>query len=167
VRRPAWWCRCFLAVSETRSGDARPSNLQPDGVAPPTVRVVPDADRRQRDAGALRSRLRREGQVLPGPRQSVRIRILELLSDGERTVADLQADLSLDASGTSQHLAALRQQGVLDSRRAGTSVYHSIRGPLVSQLTAIANQILTSALTDSHILLNDLAEQPTPRARRR
>jgi ArsR family transcriptional regulator len=97
----------------------------------------------------------------------VRIRILELLSDGERTVGDLQTELSLDSSGTSQHLAALRQQGVLESRRAGTSVYYSIRDPRVSQLLAVAKQILTSALTDSHTLLSDLAEEPTPRARRR
>ena len=64
----------------------------------------------------------------------VRIRMLELLLDGERTVGDLQAALSLDSSGTSQHLTALRQQGVLESRRAGTSVYYRIRDPRVSQL---------------------------------
>ena len=90
----------------------------------------------------------------------VRIRILELLSDGERTVGDLQTELNLDSSGTSQHLAALRQQGVLDSRRAGTSVYYRIRDPRVSQLLAVAKQILTSALADSHALLTDLADQP-------
>jgi ArsR family transcriptional regulator len=88
----------------------------------------------------------------------VRIRMLELLSEGERTVGDLQAELQLDSSGTSQHLAALRQQGVLESRRAGTSVYYRIRDPRVTQLLATARQILTSALTDSHILLGHLAE---------
>ena len=96
----------------------------------------------------------------------VRIRILELLTDGERTVGDLQAALSLDSSGTSQHLAALRQQGVLESRRAGTSVYYRIRDPRVSQLMAVAKQILTSALSDSHTLLIDLTEEPPARTRR-
>ena len=80
----------------------------------------------------------------------LRIRILELLRDGERTVGDLQAELDLDSSGTSQHLAALRQQGVLDSRRAGTSVYYRIRDPRTSQLLAVAKEILTSALADSN-----------------
>ena len=102
----------------------------------------------------------------------VRIRMLELLTEGERTVGELQAELDLDSSGASQHLAALRQQGILDSRRAGTSVYYRIRDPRVSQLLAVARQILTSALTDSHALLSDLAEPPaaarapvTPRRR--
>jgi ArsR family transcriptional regulator len=96
----------------------------------------------------------------------VRIRILELLSDGERTVGDLQTLLALDSSGTSQHLAALRQQGVLEARRAGTSVYYSIRDPRVSQLLAVARQILTSALSDSNLLLGHLAEETPARTRR-
>lgn len=96
----------------------------------------------------------------------VRIRILELLLDGERTVGDLQAELRLDSSGTSQHLAALRQQGVLESRRAGTSVYYRLRDPRVSQLMAVAKQILTSALSDSHTLLAGLAGEPTGRTHR-
>jgi ArsR family transcriptional regulator len=97
----------------------------------------------------------------------VRIRMLELLSDGERAVGDLQAELNLDSSGTSQHLAALRQQGVLERRRSGTSVYYRIRDPRVTQLLAVAKQILTSALSDSHALLSDLADEPTPPSRRR
>jgi ArsR family transcriptional regulator len=93
----------------------------------------------------------------------VRIRILELLSGGERTVGDLQAELQLDSSGTSQHLAALRQHGVLESRRVGTSVYYRLRDPRVSQLLAVARQILSSALSESQSLLSELAdEQPGP-----
>ena len=97
----------------------------------------------------------------------VRIRILELLTEGERTVGDLQTELQLDSSGTSQHLAALRQQGLLESRRAGTNVYYRIRDPRVSQLLAVARQILTSALTESHALLGELAEDAAPRTPRR
>lgn len=96
----------------------------------------------------------------------VRIRMLELLLDGERTVGDLQAALSLDSSGTSQHLTALRQQGVLESRRAGTSVYYRIRDPRVSQLLAVGKQILTSAVSDSQTLLAGLADEPATSARR-
>jgi ArsR family transcriptional regulator len=96
----------------------------------------------------------------------VRIRMLEILGAGERTVGELQAELNLDSSGTSQHLTALRQQGVLESRRAGTSVYYRIRDPRVSQLLAVAKEILTTALSDSHALLSDLAGD-APAARRK
>jgi ArsR family transcriptional regulator len=97
----------------------------------------------------------------------IRIRMLELLSNGERAVGDLQAELNLDSSGTSQHLTALRQQGVLESRRAGTSVYYRIRDPRVTQLLAVAKQILTSALSDSHALLSDLADDAPAATSRR
>ncbi len=89
----------------------------------------------------------------------VRIRILELLSDGELTVGELQSQLDIDSSGTSQHLAALKQLGVLDSRRAGTSVYYRIKDPRVSQLLAVAKEILTSALSESHALLSGLTDE--------
>jgi DNA-binding transcriptional ArsR family regulator len=94
----------------------------------------------------------------------VRIRILELLSDGERTVGDLQARLELDSSGTSQHLGALRQLGLLETRREGTSVYYRIKDPRVSQLLTVAREILTSALSDSHALFSELAAEPTSRS---
>ena len=97
----------------------------------------------------------------------VRIRMLEILSSGERTVGDLQAELNLHSSGTSQHLTALRQHGVLESRRAGTSVYYRIRDPRVTQLLDAAKEILTSALSDSHALLSDLADEPEPHPQRR
>src|ERR1051325_6659612 len=55
-----------------------------------------------------------------------RVRILELLREGERSVGALQAELQLDSGGTSQHLAALRRIGLVAARREGTSVYYSV-----------------------------------------
>jgi DNA-binding transcriptional ArsR family regulator len=86
----------------------------------------------------------------------VRIRILELLLERERGVGELQTELKLDSSGTSQHLAALRQVGLLDSRRAGTSVFYRIKDPHIAELLEVARQILTATLSDSSALLNNL-----------
>jgi DNA-binding transcriptional ArsR family regulator len=96
----------------------------------------------------------------------VRVRILELLRDGERTVGDLQGQLGLDSSGTSQHLGALRKQGLLESRREGTSVYYRVRDPRLFQLLEVARQILSSNLADTQALLDGLRETPAPRERR-
>jgi len=88
----------------------------------------------------------------------VRIRTLELLRDGERTVGDLQSALGLDSSGTSQHLGVLRRHGVLESRRDGTNVFYRVRDPRTFQLLEIARQILTSQLAESQDLLGELAD---------
>jgi ArsR family transcriptional regulator len=88
----------------------------------------------------------------------VRVRMLELLRDGERTVGDLQTALGLDSSGTSQHLGVLRRHGVLESRREGTSVYYRIKDPLTFQLLEVARKIITGNLTESQQLLGQLAD---------
>ncbi len=87
----------------------------------------------------------------------VRVRILELLRDGERTVGDLQNELQMDSSGTSQHLGVLRKHGVLEGRREGTSVYYAVRDPRIFQLLEVSKQILTSSLTESQAVLGELA----------
>ena len=94
----------------------------------------------------------------------VRVRILELLRDGELTVGELQHQLELDSSGTSQHLGALRKQGVLESRRDGTSVHYRVKDPRTFQLLEVARQILSAHLEETTALLGDLAPEPAATA---
>lgn len=102
---------------------------------------------------------------------SKRVRILELLRDGERTVGDLQAELELDSSGTSQHLGALRKLGVLESRRQGTNVYYSVRDSRVFDLLKIARAVVAGNVEHARAMLEGLApdgqELTAPSARRR
>jgi DNA-binding transcriptional ArsR family regulator len=86
----------------------------------------------------------------------VRVRILELLRDGERSVGDLQAELEIDSSGTSQHLGALRRQGLLESRREGTSVFYEVKDPRTFELLEVARKILTAHYEDTQALLDEL-----------
>lgn len=88
-----------------------------------------------------------------------RVRILELLRDGERAVGELQAELDLDSGGTSQHLTAMRKQGILENRRAGTKVYYRVRDPRVFQLLDTARQILGSQLQETQALLGSLDQR--------
>lgn len=97
----------------------------------------------------------------------VRVRILELLRDGELTVGELQHQLELDSSGTSQHLGALRKQGVLESRREGTSVHYHVKDPRTFQLLEVARQILSAHLEETTALLGDLAPEATVDDRQR
>ncbi len=58
-----------------------------------------------------------------------RLMILCRLGDGERAVGDLHADFDLSQSALSQHLAVLRQQGLVDTRRDGQTIYYRIADP--------------------------------------
>ena len=97
----------------------------------------------------------------------VRVRVLELLRDGERSVGELQAALDMESSGTSQHLSAMRKQGLLETRREGTSVYYRVRDPRTFQLLEVARQILTSHYEETQALLDDLSTPAPPPAARR
>jgi DNA-binding transcriptional ArsR family regulator len=85
-----------------------------------------------------------------------RVRILELLRDGERSVGALQTELGLDSGGTSQHLAALRRIGLVESRREGTSVYYRVDDERVFELLAVGRAIITRQLAGQQSILREL-----------
>jgi ArsR family transcriptional regulator len=86
-----------------------------------------------------------------------RVRILELLRDGERSVGTLQAELGLESGATSQHLAALRRVGLVESRRDGTSVYYRAAAEEVFALLEAGRALVTRQLEEQQALLRDLA----------
>jgi ArsR family transcriptional regulator len=86
-----------------------------------------------------------------------RVRLLQLLREGERSVGALRDELELDSSGASQHLAALRAQGLVVSRKEGTSVYYRVKDPRALELLELANEIISGALEENRALLDDLA----------
>ncbi len=57
-----------------------------------------------------------------------RLMILCQLSEGEKTVSELQELLGLSQSALSQHLAVLRRERVVKSRKEGQSVSYSLSG---------------------------------------
>jgi DNA-binding transcriptional ArsR family regulator len=85
-----------------------------------------------------------------------RVRILELLQAGERSVGSLQIDLDLDSGGTSQHLAALKRIGLVEARREGTSVFYRVSDPQVFALLAAGKEIITRRLAAQQAILKDL-----------
>jgi ArsR family transcriptional regulator len=88
-----------------------------------------------------------------------RIRILELLTGGERTVQDLQDALAIDQPKVSQHLAALRARHLVTARKDGTLAYYTLRSPLVGDLLRVAREFLNQRLTDSQSMLRELRRQ--------
>ena len=88
-----------------------------------------------------------------------RVRILELLREGEQSVSQLQAGLELDSSGTSQHLAALRRIGLVSARREGTSAFYSVEDERVFDLLAVARAIIARRLAGEQSLLAELEQE--------
>ena len=85
-----------------------------------------------------------------------RIRALEVLVDGERSVGELAAAVGIEPSHLSQQLAVLRRAGLVATRREATTVLYAIKEPLLVDLLAVARRLLISSLQESQALLADL-----------
>jgi DNA-binding transcriptional ArsR family regulator len=85
-----------------------------------------------------------------------RIRILELLAEGEHSVGELMPKLGLESSHLSQQLAVLRRTGMVLARKQGNNVIYSIASKDMSELLLLARKVLTGLLTDQMDLLKDL-----------
>src|SRR3954452_16882060 len=86
-----------------------------------------------------------------------RVRVLEVLADGERSVRELQGLVGSELSHLSQQLAVLRSAGLVTTRRERSSVLYDVRDPLVVELLSVAKQLLLATLTETRDLLADLA----------
>lgn len=66
-----------------------------------------------------------------------RLQVLCLLVDGELSVGALQQQVALSQSALSQHLARLREERLVETRREGTSIYYRIADPSVLQIMQV------------------------------
>ena len=85
-----------------------------------------------------------------------RIRVLEILADGPRSVGDLQPEVGIEPSHLSQQLAVLRRAGLVAARKEGNSVIYSIKDPALTDLLGIARRLLVNSLTETRELLANL-----------
>lgn len=82
-----------------------------------------------------------------------RLRILDLLSAGERTVTELAEDLDLAQATTSQHLAIMRKAGVVDTRREGSFVYYRLADPGIAEACGVMTRAVVGILSSQEAKL--------------
>lgn len=89
----------------------------------------------------------------------IRIRILETLGTGERTVQELQRLLGLEQPIVSQQLAILRAKNIVTSRKVGPTVKYALSDPLVTKLLSVAREIFNNHLVDTRTMLRALQRE--------
>jgi DNA-binding transcriptional ArsR family regulator len=89
----------------------------------------------------------------------MRIRILEVLCEGDRNVNELQSILGSEGSAVSQQLSVLRARNVVSGTKEGTTVVYSLRDPLIKDLLKVAKQIFDNHLVDTISLLENIRSE--------
>lgn len=85
-----------------------------------------------------------------------RIRILELLGTEERCVCELIDALELEQSNVSQHLAVLRRENIIESRKQGLQVMYKVRHPEVLTILTKAQEMINHELEYNARLMEEL-----------
>ncbi|MFO1496694.1 MAG: metalloregulator ArsR/SmtB family transcription factor [Lysobacterales bacterium] len=90
------------------------------------------------DISDMRSNAGVAAQLLKALANEHRLLVLCYLLEGERSVGQLNAELDLSQSALSQHLAVLRKDGLVSTRREAQTIYYRVASPAVTRvLTAL------------------------------
>ena len=87
-----------------------------------------------------------------------RIKILRLLTPGERCVCELIPAVDIEQSNLSQHLGVLKKQGIIDSRKEGTKVFYRIVHPSVLEVIKAVEKMIGDQISESQSLLSKLGK---------
>ncbi len=85
-------------------------------------------------------------QVCRGLADPKRILLLYALADGPRCVSELAESLGLPQSTTSHHLKILRDRGMAQTERDGTTVYYSLSDRRIIQALDLLRGVLADTL---------------------
>lgn len=87
-------------------------------------------------------RFRRQAMVLKALAHPSRLQIVDRLSRGDCSVAELTELVGSDRTTVSKHLALLRAHGIVRDRRAGNAVHYTLLTPCVTGFFSCATQVL-------------------------
>lgn len=95
-----------------------------------------------------------------------RLLIINELRNGPLTVGELSDALEISQSNCSQHLAILRERGVVNAERSGTSVSYSLRSTKVVQAVDLLREFMVEELGTRSRLGRAATRTPRRLARR-
>ena len=113
---------------------------------PPAVRRSSSStDTIELDPGQMQAHLAEAAQLLKALGNEQRLHILCNLLEGPLSVGELNQRLELSQSALSQHLALLRESGLVDTRREAQTIYYSLPDGPVIRVMALLQDVYCAA----------------------
>lgn len=89
------------------------------------------------DISAMQSQAHLASALLKTLANEHRLLILCLLSEGELSVSQINERVALTQSALSQHLAVLREQELVQTRREAQTIFYSLQAGIAQQIIAV------------------------------
>lgn len=97
--------------------------------------------------------IRSKADLMKALAHPTRIKILEFLREGEKCVCEIIPKLGLEQSNVSQHLALMRERGILSHERDGMKVMYSVKDPAVFDILTTFDSMLFRQLDEKREML--------------
>lgn len=88
----------------------------------------------------------------------LRIQILEILAEEDKSVNEILALLNMEGSAVSQQLTVLRAKNIVVGTKDGNRVIYSLRDPAIIELLSVAKKIFNNHLINAISMLDKVAE---------
>ncbi len=99
-------------------------------------------------------------QTLANPK---RLEIIDRLRKGEMSVTQLTDAMQISQANLSQHLAVMRQKGIVEARREALNVYYQLSNPKIEQACDLMREVLLEHLeTDAELIREKKDKEPVP-----
>jgi ArsR family transcriptional regulator len=89
----------------------------------------------------------------------IRLLILYTLNDGPRNVTELAGELGLNQPTTSRHLKILRERGLVETLRNGTTITYRLSDPRLIQALDLLRNIMREHLAYQANLINESIQE--------
>jgi len=89
----------------------------------------------------------------------LRIRILELLAEGDKNVNELQTLIGSEGSAVSQQLMVLRSKNIVIGNKDGNKVVYTLCDSMILELLEVAKKIFSNQLINTINILDTVREQ--------
>jgi DNA-binding transcriptional ArsR family regulator len=100
-----------------------------------------------------------QAEIIKTLANPIRLAILHSLRGGEKTVNELAELLEVRQSNLSQHLALLRQRGIVKTRKQGANIFYSVFDPTINQACDMVREVLIGQLRQKQELAKNYPEQ--------
>src|SRR3989304_5912772 len=80
---------------------------------------------------------------------AARLKIIDALRPGELAVSDIAGAVGARKASVSEHLAVMRQKGIVETRRQGLHVYYRLASPKVLQACQLMREVLLEQIASS------------------
>jgi len=90
---------------------------------------------------------------------SKRLEIINALRDGEKSVSELVDLLNIRQANLSQHLAILREKGVVTMRKEGQNIFYEVANPKILQACDLMREVLLEKLSAQQLLIKEFGKK--------